>query len=137
MELAEKKLEVRKTEEWNSRLIRQYRDGLNAAHDRAVQSIKTTLYFNQQVHWLQSRFPEAVLVDVPGLCRVVTRAEIAQNDGSLTPGRYVGVGACDTEDEDDFEERMQEIHQELAVLNEEAISLAGAIQANFEQLFQK
>ena len=135
VELAEKKLEARKTEGWNSRIIRQYRDGLDAAHDQAVQAIKTTLYFNQQVHWLQSRFPEAVLVDVPGLCKVVTREEIAKNDGSLTPGRYVGVGAAEAEDGEDFEERIKEIHQELAELNEAAIALASAIATNFEQLF--
>ena len=134
MELAEKKLEARKTEGWNSRIIRQYRDGLDAAHDQAVQAIKTTLYFNQQVHWLQSRFPEAVLVDVPGLCKVVTREEISKNDSSLTPGRYVGVGAAEAEDGEDFEERIKEIHQELAELNEAAIALASAIAANFEEL---
>jgi type I restriction enzyme M protein len=134
LELAEKKLEARKTEGWNGRVIRQYRDGLDAAHDAAVQAIKATLYLNHQVHWLQSRFPEAVLVDVPGLCKVVTREEIAKNDGSLTPGRYVGVGASEIEDEEDFEERIKEIHLELAELNEAAIELAGAIAANFEEL---
>lgn len=133
MELAEKKLEARKTDAWNSKAIRQYRDGLQAAHDGAVQAIKGTLYIYQQVHWLQSRFPDAVLVDVPGLCRVVTREYIAKNDGSLTPGRYVGVGASDVQDEEDFEERMKEIHLELGELNEAAIELAGAIQSNFEE----
>ena len=108
---------------------------MDAAHDQAVQAIKTTLYFNQQVHWLQSRFPKAVLVDVPGLCKVVTREEISKNDSSLTPGRYVGVGAAEADDGEDFEERIKEIHQELAELNEAAISLASAIAANFEQLF--
>jgi type I restriction enzyme M protein len=133
VELAEKKLEARKTEGWNSRTIRQYRDALGAAHDGAVQAIKGTLYMYHQVHWLQSRFPAAVLVDVPGLCRVVTREEIAKNDSSLTPGRYVGVGASDVQDEEDFEERIKEIHLELAGLNEAAIELAEAIQFNFEE----
>ena len=75
-----------------------------------------------------------MLAAVPGLCRVVTREEIAKNDGSLTPGRYVGVGASDVQDEEDFEERIKEIHLELAELNETAIDLAGAIAANFEEL---
>jgi type I restriction enzyme M protein len=134
VELAEKKLAARKTEEWNSRIIRQYRDGLAASHEQAVQAIKATLYMNQQVHWLQSRFPDAVLVDVPGLCKVVTHEEISRNDSSLTPGRYVGVGATDAESEESFEERIKAIHEELAELNEAAIELAGAIAANFKDL---
>jgi type I restriction enzyme M protein len=31
--------------------------------------------------------------DIPGLCRVASRAEIAAQDWSLNPGRYVGVAA--------------------------------------------
>jgi len=73
-------------------------------------------------------------VDVPGLCKVVTHEKIAENDSSLTPGRYVGVGAAEAEDEEGFEERLKEIHLELAELNEAAIELAGAIAKNFEEL---
>jgi type I restriction enzyme M protein len=92
-------------------------------------------YWYEQAHWLQSRFPEAVFVDVPGLCRGVIRAEIAEQDSSLTPGRYVGVApVVDDEDEEAFEDRMKTIHQDLAELNEEAVELAGAIQSNFEEL---
>ena len=46
----------------------------------------------------------------------------------------MGVGASDVQDEEDFEERIKEIHLELAELNEAAIDLAGAIAANFEEL---
>lgn len=135
IELAEKKLEARKSDAWKTKEIRQERDRLDVAHDDAMKAIKATLYFNQQVHWLQSRFPEAVMVDVAGLCKIVTRAEIAQSDSSLTPGRYVGVGAAGNEEDDEvFEERLREIHLELTELNEAAIELAGAIAQNFEEL---
>lgn len=134
VELAEKKLAARKTEGWNSRIIRQYRDGLEAAHEQAVQAIKATLYLNQQVRWLQSRFPNAVLVNVPGLCKVVTLEAIAKNDSSLTPGQYVGVGASEVDEDEGFEERIKKIHQELADLNAAAIDLAGAIATNLEEL---
>ncbi len=73
------------------------------------------------------------MVDVPGLCRVIERGEI--EDGSLTPGRYVGVAAqVEDEDEEAFEERMRAIHGELAGLNAEAVELAEAIQSNFAEL---
>ncbi|MEH2057066.1 MAG: class I SAM-dependent DNA methyltransferase [Nostoc sp.] len=134
VELAEKKLEARKQDIWDGKEVKKQRDALDIVRDEAIFAIKSTLYVKAQVTWLQSRFPEAVFVDVSGLCKVVTRDEITQQDSSLTPGRYVGVTALDGEDEDDFEERMREIHLELASLNEEAVELAASIAANFEEL---
>ena len=134
VELAEKKLDARKQETWDAKEIKKQRDALDLVRDEAIFAIKSTLYVKAQVTWLQSRFPEAVFVDVSGLCKVVTRDEITQQDSSLTPGRYVGVTALDGEDEEDFEERMREIHLELASLNEEAVELAASIAANFEEL---
>ncbi|OYD96888.1 DNA methyltransferase [Nostoc sp. 'Peltigera membranacea cyanobiont' 210A] len=134
VELAEKKLEARKQDVWDGKEVKKQRDALDILRDEAIFAIKSTLYVKAQVTWLQSRFPEAVFVDVSGLCKVVTRDEITQQDSSLTPGRYVGVTALDGEDEEDFEERMREIHLELASLNEEAVELAASIAANFEEL---
>ncbi|MBD2495462.1 class I SAM-dependent DNA methyltransferase [Nostoc sp. FACHB-280] len=134
VELAEKKLEARKQDIWDGKEVKKQREALDIVRDQAIFVIKSTLYMKAQVTWLQSRFPEAVFVDVPGLCKVVTRDEITQQDSSLTPGRYVGVTALDGEDEEDFEERMREIHLELASLNEEAVELAASIAANFEEL---
>ena len=71
IELAEKKLEARKSDAWKTKEIRQERDRLDVAHDDAMKAIKATLYFNHQGHWLQSDFPEAVMVDVAGLCKIV------------------------------------------------------------------
>lgn len=134
VELAEKKLEARKQDIWDGKEVKKQRDVLDIVRDTAISAIKSTLYMKAQVSWLQTRFPEAVFVDVPGLCKVVTRDEISQQDSSLTPGRYVGVSALDGEDEEDVEERLREIHLELASLNEEAVELAASIAANFEEL---
>lgn len=99
-----------------------------------VDQLKLVRYFHRQAHWLLSRFPDAHLVAVPGLVKLVDHAELAANDWSLTPGRYVGV-APEEEDEDfDFEGVMRDIHVELTGLNEEAAALAAQIQANFEGL---
>jgi len=90
-------------------------------------------YFYKQAHWLTSRFPEAVYSDVEGLCKVVSQAEIAAKDWSLSPGRYVGVDTA-TDDDFDYEERLAEIHIELEGLNEEAVALAKTISENFKEL---
>jgi len=92
-----------------------------------------TEYFYKQAHYLTSRFPEGVYADVEGLCKVVSQAEIEAKDWSLSPGRYVGVDTA-TEDDIDYEERLNEIHIELEGLNEEAVELANAISENFKAM---
>jgi len=85
-----------------------------------------------------SRFPEGIYVDVPGLCKVVSRKTIADNDYSLTPSRYVGA-ALGIEDDDEgevFRERMKEIHSELLELNDKAAELADCIQQNFAEFVE-
>jgi hypothetical protein len=41
-------------------------------------------YFFRHLQWLPHRFPEARYRDVPGLCKIATRGEIAAADWSLT-----------------------------------------------------
>lgn len=113
-----------------SRLIKE----LDEARKALVEQLKLAAYFHKQIVWLQDRFPDARLVDVPGLVKVVTRAEIAAADWSLTPGRFVGVAQHEEDEDFDFEETLREIHVELAGLNEEAAELAQSIQRNLQEL---
>ena len=83
--------------------------------------------------WLEKRFPDGKYRDVEGLVKAVTREEIAANDWSLTPGRYVGVAETDDNDED-FAEKFAALHEELRKLNAEAAKLAKKIDANFKEL---
>ena len=92
-----------------------------------------TEYYMKQAHWLTSRFPDGVYTDVEGLCKVVTQQEIEAKDWSLSPGRYVGVDTA-TDDDVDYEERLNEIHIELDGLNEEASQLAQIIKNNYQEI---
>ena len=83
--------------------------------------------------WLEERFPDGRYRDVEGLVRAVSLDEIAANDWSLTPGRYVGVAETD-DGEEDFAERFAALHEELHALNAEAAKLAKKIDANFKEL---
>jgi type I restriction enzyme M protein len=100
----------------------------------AVGQLKLARYFHRQIAWLQDRFPDAAMQAVPGLCKVVTRAEIEAVDWSLTPGRFVGVAPPEEDEDFDFEQTLRDIHVELADLNREAAELATRIQENFEEL---
>ena len=83
--------------------------------------------------WLEERFPDGRYRDVEGLVKAVSLDEIAANDWSLTPGRYVGVAETD-DSEEDFAERFAALHEELRALNVEAAKLAKKIDANFKEL---
>jgi len=113
-----------------TRLSRQLDDERKAA----VEQLKAAAYLHRQIAWLQERFPQAEMQDVPGLCKVVTRADIEAADWSLTPGRFVGVAPAEVDADFDFEQTLRDIHIELADLNREAVDLAARIQVNFEEL---
>jgi type I restriction enzyme M protein len=113
-----------------NKLIKQ----LDEQRKQAVEQLKQTVYFYRQIHWLQERFPTAEMAAVPGLCRVVSRADIEAADWSLTPGRYVGVAPPEVDEYFDFEQTIKDIHLELKDLNAEAVELAARIQENFEEL---
>jgi type I restriction enzyme M protein len=113
-----------------AKLLKQFDEDRKAA----VEQLKQAVYFHRQVAWLQDRFPNAELADVPGLVRLVDRKDIEAADWSLTPGRYVGVVPPEEDEDLDFEQALRDIHSELTDLNKEAASLAAEIQANLEDL---
>lgn len=113
--------------------IRQNIQKLDELGNEFHAAADTAIYYHKEFNWLVSRFPEGKYTDVPGLCKVVTRAEIANNDFSLTPGRYVGV-APHIDEDFDYEERMAEIKIELQGLNEESVELAQRIQVHLDEL---
>jgi type I restriction enzyme M protein len=134
MEMAEKDFDAKNDEGWNGRAVGRLKRELDPLRKDAVEQLKQAVYFHRQIHWLQSRFPEAKFANVEGLVKLVDRSEIVANDWSLTPGRYVGVAPVEEEEDFDFEETLRGIHIELAGLNEEAAELAKTIQQNFEEL---
>ncbi len=103
--------------------------------DLGVDAFKRASYFISQGHWLLSRFPDGLYVDVLGLCKAVKQKEIENNDYSLTPGRYVGVVQVDHSESDDvFVSRMREMHEELIELNSKADDLVAQISDGFKEM---
>ena len=85
---------------------------------------------------MASKFPDGVYVDVPGLCKVATVAEIEAQGWSLNPGRYVGVADREV-DAFDFAERLGELNEELEVLNAEAHQLEERISENVAMILEE
>lgn len=129
---AGKDADLRKQKEWKTEVLDKLKT-MELDYEKYAKTIDKILYFNKEAHWLVSRFPNSEYTDIAGLCKVVTKEEIATNDYSLTAGRYVGV-APQIDEDFDYEERMAEIKVELQSLNEEAITLAEQIQFNLNEL---
>jgi len=138
---ATKEYQLSKNKDWKELNLKEQLDQLKALQQQLSGNpdeeepglLHETEYFYKQAHWLTSRFPEGIYTDVEGLCKVVTQSEIEAKDWSLSPGRYVGVDTA-TDDDFDYEERLNEIHIELEGLNEEAIDLAKTISENYKEL---
>jgi len=103
---------------------------LMAAIGTHEEALKADLAnYKQQVndwHTLLEHFPDNQYRDIEGLCKIVNREEVAENDYSLTPGRYVGY-SIQIDEDFDYQGRMKEIQDKLAKLNNEALSLFSAI----------
>lgn len=80
---------------------------------------------------LNERFLDGRYVDVPGLCKVATRAEIEAQGWSLNPGRYTGTTVVD-DDGEDFTEKLASLYDEFSLLSDEADVLRGKVDASIQ-----
>ena len=101
---------------------------LDDTRHTAVEQLKACAYTHRQMVWLQERFPKAEMQDVPGLCKVVSRADIEAADWSLTPGRYVGAEEVEENDED-FATKMQQLTEKLGEQMAKGAELDALIRA--------
>ena len=106
---------------------------IEAEQNAMIAALEDTLETARQFEWLTEKFGEGEYKDVLGLCKVATIQEIEEKNYSLTPGAYVGVAEVE-DDGVDFHERMNEIHAELAKLNQEANTLMDEILKEWEEL---
>ena len=130
-DLEEQKADAKK---YIEKAQRKDKKRIEANMNAIIAEIEAELEIARQRDWLVSKFGEdGQYQDVLGLCKIATIQEIAEKNYSLTPGAYVGV-AEQADDGVDFHERMNEIHAELARLNQEANVLMNEIQKAWEEL---
>ena len=65
--------------------------------------------------WLKKNFSNNKYEDIEGLCKIVDKKEIIENDYSFTPGRYVGYTHI-FEENFDYKVEIKKIHNELSEL---------------------
>ncbi len=104
-----------------------------AEYDELIAWLNDALTIATEAEWLREKFGEGKYEDIPGLCKIATRAEITEKGFSLTPGAYVGVAPVE-DDGVDFATRMAEIHAELLSLQAESNTLMETISKNMKEL---
>lgn len=117
-----------------------------------LEHLDNKYYWEEQINWINERFPDGEYRDVIGLCKVSKIGELFDNEGnvkeevledsvadqdwSLNAGRYVGVVIEDDGmTEEEFKEQMLDLNMQLKKLNEEANSLESQIEQNLKNLF--
>jgi type I restriction enzyme M protein len=127
-----------KTDEFTA-LVKEYRAALAAAPKTSDdEDVKPKTYWQEQIEWLQTRFPNGKYADVTGLCKAAKldgEDGIIDQDYSLNPGRYVGVVIEDDGlTKSEFKKEMRGLYDELAILNKEARGLEKKIAENLQAI---
>jgi type I restriction enzyme M protein len=84
---------------------------------------------------LKERFPDGTYVDVPGLCKVATLADIEARGWSLNPSRYTGTADVDDEGED-LAERLSGLYDEFTRLSDEADELRTKVDSAVQGILE-
>ena len=79
--------------------------------------------------WCDGKFE-----DIDGFCKSVSREEIAKNNDSLSPGRYIGTEEVESENDEDFATRMQALTSQLSEQLEESRRLESLISEQLKGL---
>ncbi|AXX92182.1 N-6 DNA methylase [Malaciobacter molluscorum LMG 25693] len=118
------------------KLTKQLKE-LDTKLENLEEKIKEINYWDENISWLQTNFPDGKYQDVVGLCKIASRVDyIDEHDYSLNAGRYVGIALEDDSlSEEEFKTLIKEKHQELQTLNKEASELEKLIDTNFSKVF--
>ena len=133
-EMDKRKAEAAKADGKRATANRQTK-GVKAAVQALHDELKSAELYYQHVSWLQERFPKAAYEDVTGLCKLASREEIAEQDWSLNPGRYVGVVIEeDGKTEEEFLADLATANEAFAALSDDAAALTVNIKRNLLQV---
>lgn len=120
------------TQSYNN-LLKEYQTNLK-------NDVDNKQYWQDQINWLQEKFPDGKYQDVIGLCKVAKlegEDGIKDQDYSLNPGRYVGVVIEDDGmTEKEFKQTMLNLNDELKKLNKQASKLEEEIDKNCKGLLE-
>ena len=135
LDLLQAKLELirKKAKQAVDTAAKREKKTVDAEWNERIAAVEAMIVILKEACWLYEKFGEGEYRDIPGLCKVASRAEIAEKNYSLTPGAYVGVAAAE-DDGVDFAQRMAEIRAELLTLQAESNELMNTISKNMKEM---
>lgn len=90
--IADKSAKLKTDKLWSENELTKANKLLVETLEGHLKSIEELNYWQSNIEWLQSRFPEDKYEDVVGLCKIGDREDyVEEQDYSLNSGRYVGV----------------------------------------------
>ncbi len=133
---ADKSLRIKNDKAWADLDFTNAIKALDEVQERFRTTVDEVNCWYGNIHWLQSRFPNAKYNDVVGLCKVAGKKEyVDEHDYSLNAGRYVGVEIDgDSISSEEFMEQLSGKHKMLSDLNKQARKLEELIDRNVKEL---
>ncbi|MGH1336718.1 MAG: type I restriction-modification system subunit M [Aureispira sp.] len=135
--LADKNLKQKKDTTWAN--LNRGDKALEAATQQYITAKEEAAYWQENINWLQQRFPEAKYQDVVGLCKIADRKEYAEEqDYSLNAGRYVGVELpIDDLTKKEYRNEILILKKRLEVLNLKSKKIEEKILINLQDIFNE
>lgn len=135
--IADKLLKLKADKSWFDLELNNLAKTLDELHQNWKAAADQVAYWHTNMHWLQSRFPDALYTDVVGLCKVAEKTEYAEEqDYSLNAGRYVGVELLeDDTSAEEFKIKILGKNLEFEQLQKSSSALEIQIKENIKSLF--
>lgn len=126
--LADKQIKVKNDKDWNALGLNGVKQ-IEELQQIWKNSVDKVSYWQTNIDWLQSRFPDAKYADVVGLCKVADKSDyVEEQDYSMNAGRYVGVEIIGDElSAEDFTLLIKEKSTSLKSLNIKSNNLENLI----------
>jgi type I restriction enzyme M protein len=134
--MADNNLKLKTDKAWVSHGLNRTDKAIEYLLSTYTDAVNRAAYWNDNIAWLQSRFPDAVYTDVLGLCKMADRREYAEEqDYSLNAGRYVGV-EIDGDDinKKDFQLKFKSLKEAYISLSSQSQLIEKRILSNLDQI---
>lgn len=125
----DKLLKIKADKNWAELELNSLAKSLDELQQSWKNEMEKVVYWQSNIHWLKTRFPDAKYIDITGLCKEADKSEFAdEQDYSLNAGRYVGVEIEGNEiTEEQFLDVLKEKRELFNTLNQQSILLEKQI----------
>ncbi len=133
---ADKLLRIKNDKVWADLDLTNALKALDELQEMFRTNVDEVNYWYDNIHWLQSRFPNGKYNDVVGLCKVAIKKEyVDEQDYSLNAGRYVGVSVvAEQMSVEEFTKVLSSKLAELTRLNKQTAESERSITSELEQI---